>query len=188
MSLFEFVAGMISVILALSVAQLFLGVARLIQRPGHVRFFVPHAVWNANLFMITFIHWWSLWDFRDLSWTFPMFFLTLLGPSLMFFASTVINPRHLTNDRVELETHFFEVRRPFMIVFIAMMVAISIDGPLFGTEEPFNSLRLGQTLVTGAAVWGLFSTKPGAHAIAAVGALLVIVFVTFVRFIPGVIA
>ena len=75
-----------------------------------------------------------------------------------------------------------------MIVFIVMVVAFTIDGPLFGTEAPINRLRIGQGLVIAAAVWGLFTERPRAHTIAAVGALLVIVFITFVRFIPGVIA
>lgn len=86
MSLFEFIVGMISVILALAVAQLFVGVAELVQNRARVRFFWPQGIWILNLFLITFVHWWSLWTFRDLSWNFGMFFFSLLGPSMMFFA------------------------------------------------------------------------------------------------------
>jgi len=76
---------MISVILALAIAQLYLGMADLLQNRARVRFFLPHTLWNINLFLLAFIHWWSLWTFRELSWNFAMFFYSLLGPSLIFF-------------------------------------------------------------------------------------------------------
>lgn len=94
MTLFEFIMGMISVILALAVAQLFSGVAMLVQSHGRVKAFLPHSIWIVSLFLLIFLHWWSLWTFRDLSWNFGMFFFSLLGPSLMFFACTLINPRN----------------------------------------------------------------------------------------------
>ena len=46
MDIFEFIVGMISVILALAIAQLFIGVSDLIQRRYRVRFFLPHSVWG----------------------------------------------------------------------------------------------------------------------------------------------
>ncbi len=67
MSLFEFIVGMISVIFALAVAQLFLGLAELVRNRARVRFFLAHGIWVVNLFLLTFLHWWTLWTFRDLS-------------------------------------------------------------------------------------------------------------------------
>ena len=98
MDLFEFVTGMISVTLALAAAQLFLGIAQLVQTPAKVRVSLTHGAWVAVLFLITFLHWWSLWDFRDLSWTFPMFGFSLVGPGLMFFAVVLINPREASGS------------------------------------------------------------------------------------------
>jgi hypothetical protein len=163
MSLFEFITGMISVIFALAVAQLFLGVAELVQHRGRVRPFLPHSVWIVNLFLLTFVHWWSLWTFKDLSWNFGMFFFSLLGPSLMFFAASVINPQDQSEGVTDLAAHFLDIRRLFMVVFIAMMLLFTLDGPLFGTEPLFNPLRVAQLCVIGSAAWGLRSKSRSVH-------------------------
>ena len=92
MSLFEFIAGMISVILALALAQLFLGLAGLVQTRSVVRPSITHAAWVVILYMFTFQHWWSLWDFRFLEWTFPLVLFSLIAPSLLFIAATLVSP------------------------------------------------------------------------------------------------
>jgi len=185
MSQFEFVIGMISVILALSAAQLFVGVAELMQRRARVRFFLPQGIWIINLFMIIFIHWWSLWDFRDLSWNFAMFFYSLLGPSLMFFAATTISPRDQSAETIDLMDHFMNIRQFFLSVFIVMLVLMTFDGPLFGTEEPLNPLRATQLFLFVLAVWGLVSKKPRVHLAIALAVLAAVFAVAIIRFLPG---
>ena len=185
MSLFEFIAGMISVILALAVAQMFIGVAELVQHRGKVRPFLPHAVWNVNLFLLTFVHWWSLWTFRDLSWNFGMFFFSLLGPSLMFFAASVINPQDQSEGVIDLAAHYLDIRPLFMVVFIAMMVFFTLDGPLFGTEPLLNPLRVAQMCVVGSAVWGFASRSRWVHTAISVLVLLALGAVVIIRFFPG---
>ncbi len=89
MDLFEFVTGMISVILALAAAQLFLGMAPLVQTRAKVTLSLTHGAWVATLFLVTFLPWRSLLDFRDLDWAFPMFGGSLVGPGMLFFAATL---------------------------------------------------------------------------------------------------
>jgi hypothetical protein len=185
MSLFEFIVGMISVIFALAVAQMFLGVAELVQHRGRVQPFLPHGVWNVNLFLLTFVHWWSLWTFRDLSWNFGMFFFSLLGPSLMFFAASVVNPRDQSDGPIDLAAHFLDIRRLFMAVFIAMMLLFTFDGPLFGTEPKFNALRVFQMSVVGSAAWGFLSRSRLVHTAISLLVLLALGAVVIIRFLPG---
>jgi hypothetical protein len=185
MSLFEFIVGMFSVILALAVAQLFVGVAELLQRRARVRFFLPHSIWVINLFIITFVHWWSLWTFRDLSWNFAMFFYSLIGPSLMFFAATLINPRDHSAEIIDVMDHFLNIRQLFLSVFIIMLMLFTFDGPLFGTEELFNSLRVTQMFLFIMAAWGLVSENPRVHLAISLAVLAGVLAVTFIRFLPG---
>lgn len=186
MDLFEFITVMISVILALAAAQLFLGIAPLLQTRLPVRLSATHAVWVMNLFLITFLHWWSLWDFRELSWTFPMFGLSLVGPSLMFFAAALINPHDIGRDPVDLRSHFRDIRRSFLSVFVVMMVFFTLDGPLFGTEAPFNRLRVAQVVIIGLAGVGVFTRRDRAHATISLLTLLLVVMATTARVVPGI--
>ncbi len=185
MSLFEFVVGMISIILALAIAQLFVGVAELMQRRARVRFFLPHGIWIVNLFVITFLHWWSLWTFRDLPWNFAMFFYSLIGPSLMFFAATIISPRDRSTEIIDVMDHFLNIRQFFLSVFIIMLMLFTFDGPLFGTEEPFNALRATQVFLLTMAAWGLVSENLRVHLAISLAVLAGVSAAAVIRFLPG---
>lgn len=185
MSLFEFIVGMISIILALAIAQLFVGVSELMQRRARVLFFWPHGIWVVNLFLITFIHWWSLWTFRDLPWNFAMFFYSLLGPSLLFFAATMVSPRDWSSESIDVRAHFLNIRQVFLSVFMIMLVLFTLDGPLFGTEELFNALRAAQIFLLIMAAWGLTTESPRVQLAIAIAALAGVSAVAFIRFLPG---
>ena len=185
MTLFEFIVGMISVIFALSVAQLFSGMADLLQQRLRVRYFLPHSIWVVNLFLLTFLHWWSLWTFRDLSWNFGMFFYSLIGPSLMFFACTMISPRKTASTDVDLSDYFLSIRKWFLTVFAVLMVFFTFDGPLFGTEPLLNELRAIQFLIVAIAIWGVFSANRRFHMAAAASVVFILCVGVFIRFLPG---
>ena len=185
MSLFEFIVGMISVILALAVAQLFVGIAELMQRRDQVRFYLPHTLWLISLFLVTFLHWWSLWTFKDLPWNFGMFFFSLLGPSLMFFAATVINPRYRTKDDIDLEAHFQDIRQMFFVVIIAMLLLFTLDGPLFGTEPPINGIRGGQAIILLGCIAGLIFARKAIQVLASLMMLGGTSIIVIIRFLPG---
>jgi hypothetical protein len=176
---------MISVIFALSIAQLFSGVADLLQQQIRVRFFLPHSIWVVNLFLLTFLHWWSLWTFRDLSWNFGMFIYSLIGPSLMFFACTMISPRKAISTDVDLSDYFLGIRKWFLAIIAVIMVFFSFDGPLFGTEPLLNELRAAQLSLVAIAIWGVFSANRRFHTAAAASVLFILCVAMFIRFLPG---
>ena len=185
MSLFEFIVGMVSIILALAVAQLFIGAADLLQRRDHVRFFLPHSIWIVNLFFLIVLHWWSLWTFRDLPWNFAMFFYSLIGPSLMFFCAAMLGPRVLSEELIDVPVHFLGIRQVFLFVFMITIVLVTLDGPLFGTEELLNGIRAGQALVLAMAVWGFISKSPRVQLAVSLTVLAGLSAVAVVRFFPG---
>ena len=185
MTLFEFIMGMISVILALAIARLFSGMSELIQGRSNIRFTLVHAVWVLNLFLLTFLHWWTLWAFRDLDWNFLMFFYSLIGPSLMFFASTIISPRLHAERAVDLNTYFLDIRRYFLSVFVVIGLFFVFDGPLFGTEKLLSTVRVAQLAVIAIAGSGLLSDSSRVQKAIALAVLTSLVALTALRFFPG---
>ena len=176
---------MISIIFALSVAQLFLGLANLIQQRARVRPFMPHGLWVLILFLVIFLQWWSLWTFKDLSWNFGMFFYSLIGPSLLFFACTVISPRNHSSADVDLADYFLGIRKWFLSIFAVVLVLFALDGPLLGTEPWLNELRVTQFFVVAVAILGIFSASRRFHLAASIGVLLILCIAVFIRFLPG---
>jgi hypothetical protein len=186
MSLFEFIVSMISVLIALAVAQLLISVGRLAQSHGRVLPYLPHVLWNVAIFLIAFLHWWSLWDFRDLAWNSAMFFFSLMGPLLLFFAVTLLSPNPRMDDEViDLKAHFRGIRVLFLWVFLAALVFLALDGPLFGTEPPFNTLRATQTLLAVCVIVALVSERTAVQVISAGIVVATLLYGVFVRFLPG---
>ena len=185
MDIFEFIVGMISVILALAIAQLFIGVSDLIQRRDRVKFFLPHSVWATVLFLLAFLHWWSLWVFKDLDWNFAMFFFSLLAPSLMFFAVTILNPRDRGEDSLDLAKYFTDSRRYFLGVMLVVFLLVSFDGPMFGTEPFFNGLRATQGVVITSISWGIVSDNRRVQTIISLFVLGSLIVGVSIRFLPG---
>jgi peptidoglycan/LPS O-acetylase OafA/YrhL len=72
-----------------------------------------------------------------------------------------------------------------MAVFIAMMLLFTFDGPLFGTEPKFNTLRVFQMSVVGSAVWGFLSRSRLVHTAISLLVLLALGAVVIIRFLPG---
>lgn len=107
------------------------------------------------------------------------------GPSLMFFALTLLSPRHHGPGTIDLKSHFLVIRRAFLSVFIGMIMAFALDGPLCGTEPSFNALRLTQISITILAVWGLISGSDRAHRVISLAVLASVTAVTVIRFFPG---
>jgi hypothetical protein len=186
MSLFEFIVSMIGVLIALTIAQLLISVGRLAQRRQRVRTYLPHTLWVVAIFLFSFLHWWSLWDFRDLAWNSAMFFYSLMGPLLLFFSVTLLNPEPRDTDEViELEAHFHGVRVMFLLVVLAGLLFLTFDGPLFGTEPWFNRLRSTQLCFALAIVAAVVVDRNWMQALAAVVVVTLLLLATTLRFLPG---
>lgn len=189
LSLFEFISVMISVLIALGLAQLLVSQGRLAQCRERVRGYLPHTLWNVAILLVGFLHWWSLWDFRDLEWNSAMFFYSLFGPLLLFFAVTILNPEVRTETEViDLEKHYGTVRMLFLSTLFAALLVMTGDGPLFGTEPLFNSLRVTQAVFALCLVASMLSAQRHVQVLASATVVGLLVFATGVRFLPGMVA
>ena len=118
MTLFEFIAVPVSILLSLSAAKL-LGAVRHTIRPG-ARYWV-HTAWVAEMLFVHVLTWWSLWSVRDFtSWTLATFALILALPAFLYVASNALVTD--SPDAVESwEAHFFEVRRVFFGAYLVLL-------------------------------------------------------------------
>ena len=140
MSRFEFVAVIISMVLALALGQLLLGVAALAKSRARLTAYLPHSLWLVTFFFMILAVWWAMWDFRDLEWTYPSFFFVTLAPTLLFFAVALQIPAGLGERHVSLEAHFLSVRLLFMTVMFAYGLATWLDGPLLQGQSLLGTI------------------------------------------------
>ncbi len=186
MSLFEFILVIVSLILAIGVTRLLEGFIVVVrERDARQVDWVPLA-WGGHLFVLVAAHWWSLWDFRNVEWTFPAFFYLLLPPTLLYVAASLL----VSGERVETQVigaEWFErIRVPFLAVMAALILVVTFDGWLLGTEAFWNQLRWFQIVLFACAVTGVLTPHRGFQKLIAALALLVILLLAFVlRFLPG---
>ena len=155
MDLFEYILIMTSVIFAMAVGQLLLGLVRWAQSTAQVRTYQPHSVWVAIAFLMIFANWWANWEFRAIAWTLPTYAYLVVSPTVLFFACGLLLPESFEQQEVDLEEHFHRVRRPFLAAVFVALVASLADGALLGTEPVWHTGRIGHAVMVGAMLAGI---------------------------------
>ena len=183
MDLFEYILILTSVIFALAVAQVLAGVSRMAQATTPIRMYLPQKIWIFNLFMLIFLVWWAVWEFRGVDWTFPKYIYLLVAPTLLFFVCSLLTPVSFdVDDETDIEAHFKRVQRPFFAAFFLAGVALVVDGNVLADEAVWHNGRYGHIALLAAAAWGYFATSRSSHTAVAVITLLALIATTVARF------
>jgi len=83
--LFEYVAVLTSIIIGLGMAQLLMGVTRLIQHPEQAKPYWVHLCWVFYMFLFSVFWWW--WEFElgaIKEWTFGVYLFVIFYAFLVF--------------------------------------------------------------------------------------------------------
>ncbi len=186
MDLFEFILIITSVVYALAIAQILSGVGRLTQTEAAIRWFVPHTVWVAIIFIQIPLSWWAGWEFRGVEWVFPKFLYTFITPTFLFLSTSLIIPQRVEGQEIDLERHFFKIRRPVLWSFFIAMLAQFVDGPLLLSEPLWFPGRIGQIAVLCAILGVAYATNRRLQTALSIGSLLYLTYVILTRlWMPG---
>lgn len=163
MDLFEYILIMTSVIFAMAVGQLLMGLVRWAQSTKPIRAYLPHSAWVAIVFLMIFSNWWANWEFRSIVWTLPTYVYMVVSPTVLFFACGLLMPERFEHDEIDLEQHFLRVRLPFFVaVFVALLASLA-DGALLGTEPLWHAGRVGHAMMLAAMMAGIATEDRKVH-------------------------
>jgi len=155
---------MASIGLGLSLAIFVEGLARVARETERVDGRLFHTAWGLALFLTHFFVWWTIWDYREVAWTFPRFFVVGGTPLILLFLASLLFPSRTEASAVDLEGWFFSIRRPFMGGYVALNIVFVLDGPLVFASEPlWIAYRVPQLLALAAAVGGYLTAHRGWH-------------------------
>ena len=182
MSLFEYVSVMVSVVLALGIAQILKGIGAFLVARDWRRTYWLHTIWLAFLALYHVLLWWVFWDIRSHPPdTILSFIFSVLPPALAYVLTyLLLEGRFPSNAR----DHFFRVRRPFFALLIGLVVCALLWPWILGYAVP-ASIRANQLLGVGAAAVCLFTEDRRVHGVIGVGFLLGLVWNLAVRFQIG---
>lgn len=146
MTQFEYVMVMVSLILALALAQALRGLSEIVTSS---RRYWPHALWLVIFVLFILQSWWAYWDFNMLkSWTITAYIAALISPILQFAAIYLLVPATRTAD-VDWRAHFFRVRRWFFLLgllFTSMAIFVNtwyFETPLLHPYRLFHAVFVG---------------------------------------------
>lgn len=132
MSFFEYVAVLVSIIVALGIAQILSGVARTIERPPGQKVYWVHLVWAAWLFVFLIFFWWFEFRLNALEeWTFYAYLILVLYATLLYLLSAILFPSR-EHDGIDFEERFFARRRWYFGLLFLLPVIDTLDTLLKG--------------------------------------------------------
>jgi hypothetical protein len=182
LSLFEYLAVIVSVIIGLGLTRILEGVGRQLEARDRVRVYWAHLVFTAIVFLGHLLFWWLFWSSRDVeAWSFFPFLFLLLQPIILYLLAGLCFPDFSDTEPIDFRAFYYRNHRWFFGLFALLMVLISLRDILFRSVpwiSQGNAVKAG-VLVT--AVVGAISSRPWVHAILALlGAIAMLAaFFTF---------
>lgn len=164
MTLFEYMAIAVTVVLALSAVQT-LASLRSIFQPQR-RYWV-HALWVVHLLLMHVILWWEIWVYlwaypHIESWNLVVFGLVLLNPCLLVVCTyALVFRRH--SDETSWEQHFFSVRKWFFMVRGLIVVVSTLVFSLFLSIPILDPAQLPGLLMLFVCVVGVLYASRRVH-------------------------
>ena len=182
MSLFEYVSVMVSVILALGIAQVLRGVGVLLSPKEPTQAYWVHSVWLTFFLLLHIQMWWYFWDLRSQPPdTIVQFVFVLLGPSLVYLSVYLLLEGGFPSNA---EEHFDGIRRPFFALVI-FGTCYQLENPwVLGYEVPIY-FRAGAFVQILLGVVGLLVVNRRIHAGIALYFLGALLWALAVRFRVG---
>jgi hypothetical protein len=130
MNPFEFVMVLVSMTIALGVAELLVGIARILR--GELKPYWIHAIWVFTLLVMQLQYCWSLFDLEAKDeWVFIDLVRLLTPPVTLFLASSLLFPSRM--ERIDLEEYYFAKRKPIfglisgvMLYYVILSLSVSL--------------------------------------------------------------
>jgi hypothetical protein len=151
---------MVSIILALALAQLLRGITEIVTNPN--RYWV-HTAWVVMLMLFVVQYWWAYWDFSVVSsWSLLTFLYILMPPILLFLSTYLLLPVYRSKD-IDWQAHYFSIR---FWLFLALIVAGSVGtlgSWLILDTSLLHPYRVFQVILFALLVVGFFSKQRNVH-------------------------
>lgn len=159
MTVLSFVQVLISIILALGIAELLKGVADYLRAEGARPSWLLFGL-GGWLGLIHVHFWWVGWRFRDVdSWVFPELLLYVTGPVVLYLATRLLFPQDLDSADLPAYYHRHGAKVWFFVgLFFAYAVPVNtvlLDVPLLssGPASQFGLFLLAMIATRARSAW-----------------------------------
>ena len=165
MDAFEYIAVMVTVVLALAVSHILTSVATMVANPERVRPYWVHSLWAVLLLGLILQAWLVLWSLREQSeWPVSQIVMMLLSASLIFVAARVLEPELPRGECVDLRSHYFRIRLPLFWTLSLFWVFPIFGRFLFVDDSFLEPTTMGRIAFLGLSLSGAVVESSTWHA------------------------
>ena len=127
MSEFEYASVVVSIVLALGIADILRFFGDTVRDHDARKSYWVHTLWLLLLIKIHMDFWWQMWGFRDLLAIGPGLIYLLIGPALLFVATRTLLPG--SNSSEDLEEMFFARKNSFFVLLLLVTLWSLVSVP-----------------------------------------------------------
>lgn len=132
---FSYVTGLTTVVLALAIGRILVGVGKLLEKRSQVHLYWVHLMWVVNVFVFIALEWWVLFRWQaQVEWTFFLFVFLLASPTIAFLLSVMLFHESLT-EHLDFREHFYGNHRWFFTLGALLPPLDFVDTYLKGYEH-----------------------------------------------------
>ena len=169
MTLFEYLAVFLSIVLSFGVVRLLDGLPSALRRG---RRYAIHSLWIISVLFMHVQFWWAFWSFTGVTWNYPRFLIVLANPFLLYSLAITLVPREA--DTVESwRDHFYLIRTRFFLLYSCWWVVIMLGNTVVLGQPLLNGLRVLQATFFGLYLAGAVTRRPLFHSLLVAFSLVV---------------
>ena len=179
MSPFEFISVFVSLIVGFSLAHILRAVSDLYEIRERVKTYWLNSLWVVTVIMWSIFTWWGLWMLSiDLvEWTYAQYWLIVINISSIYFFTTLVLPKATDEGTIDLESHYFLVRKAFFsVVAFSLFSSAVVNYSLFG-QPLIGPMTIMPCIVGCAAIGGALTDSRLYHK-----CISVFMFIMFIAF------
>jgi hypothetical protein len=111
---FAYLSVLLSIILGLAIAEVLQGYGALLLSRSKVRLYAPPLIWSAMMLLMATQFWWASFGLAQREhWDFAAFTAVLLQTVMMYMGTTVVLPKGVSDQPIDLKAHYYREATPF---------------------------------------------------------------------------
>jgi hypothetical protein len=150
---FEFVSVLLAIVVGLGITRILSDLASLLEHRAQVNLDGITLVWCGNVLAFHLIYWWVVlnnWRGQT-TWSFSRFSALFLYGVALYFCAALILPRE-AGEGADLRARFDDVRAPFFLAWLAMLLLELLDSFLKGAAYVLSQLGIPYLLLMGSSL------------------------------------
>jgi hypothetical protein len=165
MSEFEYASVVVSIVLALGIAEILRFLADTLREPGARQLYWVHLLWMVVLLELHMEFWWRMWAFKDQLTVGPELAVVLVGPALLFMATRTLLPG--PQDSADMQQLYYRRKSAFFTMLVTTSLWSMVTSPWSLPEDQRAALYASLVLtvvVIGVFVSCIFTSSRRVHA------------------------